>query len=198
MKQIIAYTVALLLACPFLAFSQNDSDNMAMLSEKMDKLGDEMEGLGKIMENYGAEMEKYGKEIEKAPGHSPKAEKEMEELGEKMNELGEKMGKLGDQMGQYGEKMGALHQQMVDWFFRELKKDGLISSLNGKSRIIFDDKGLNVDGNKASEEQFRKYKSGFEKYWGRALKSDFLFFFKGSIKEEDGKIQTEGNLNTDF
>ncbi len=200
MKQLLVCTVAILLACPFPAFSQNTSDetSMATLNEKMEQLGDEMEGLGKVMEKYGTEMEKYGKEIEKSPGHSPKAEKQMEELGEKMNQLGTEMGKLGEQMGQHGEKMGALHQQMIDWFFRELKKDVLISSLTGKSRIIFDEKGLSVDGNKASEEQFKKYKSGFEKYWGQALKSDFLFFFKGTIREKDGKIETEGNMNTDF
>lgn len=200
MKHIIVYSLAILLACPFLAFSQNATNDMAMamLNEKMETLGAEMEGLGKVMETYGAEMEKYGKEMEKNPSHSPKAEAQMEELGEKMNELGEQMGKLGDQMGQYGEKMGALHQQMLDWFFHELKKDGLISSLSGKSRIIFDEKGLSVDGNKASEEQFKKYKAGLEKYWGRALKSDFLFFFKGTIQEKDGKIETEGNMSTDF
>ena len=51
---------------------------------------------------------------------------------------------LEDQMGQYGEKMGKLHQEMIDWFFYELKKDALIPSLNGKARIIFDEKGLSV------------------------------------------------------
>ncbi len=143
-------------------------------------------------------MEKYGKEIEKSPGQSHNAEKQMGELGEKMNQLGDQMGKLGDQMGAYGEKMGALHQQMINWFFYELKKDGLISSLNGKSRIIFDEQGLVVDGNKASAEQFKKYKAGLEKYWGKTLKPDFLFFFKGTIREKDGKIETEGNMNSDL
>lgn len=200
MKRIIVGTLAILLACPFLAFAQTSTDDMAMatLSEKMEQLGDEMEGLGKVMESYGAEMEKYGQEMEKNPGHSPKAEKQMEELGEKMNQLGEQMGKLGDQMGQYGEKMGALHQQMIDWFFHELKKDALIGSLNGKARIIFDEQGLSVDGKKASDEQAKKYKAGLEKYWGRALKSDFLLFFKGTIREKEGKIETDGNMNTDL
>ncbi len=200
MKLISAYTVTLLLVFPFLASAQNSSDDLAMatLNEKMETLGDEMEGLGKIMETYGTEMEKYGKEIEKNPGHSPKTEKQMEELGDKMSELGEQMGKLGEQMGQYGEKMGVIHRQMVDWFFREMKKDGLISSLNGKARIIFDEKGLSVDGNKASDDQARKYKLGLEKYWGRPLKTDFLFFFKGTLHEKDGKIDTDGTMNTDF
>ena len=146
MKKIIVLAMAIVLTCPFLAFSQNNVDNMAMamLSEKMDKLGIEMEGLGKVMESYGKEMEKYGKELEKSPGNAPKAEKKMEELGDKMHDLGEEMGKLGDQMGQYGEKMGKLHQEMIDWFFCELKKDALIPSLNGKARIIFDEKGLGV------------------------------------------------------
>lgn len=143
-------------------------------------------------------MDKYGKEIEKSPGHSSKVEKQMEELGEKMNQLGEQMGKLGEIMGQYGEKMGVMHQQMIDWFFRELKKDALLSSLNGKTRIIFDEKGLSVDGNKASEEQFKKYKSGLEKHWGQPLKSDFLLFFKGTIHDKDGKIGMDGTMNTDF
>ena len=77
MKKIIVLAMAIVLACPFLAFSQNNVDNMAMamLSEKMDKLGDEMEGLGKVMESYGKEMEKYGKELEKSPGNAPKGEK---------------------------------------------------------------------------------------------------------------------------
>ena len=171
---------------------------MATLSEKMDQLGDEMDGLGKDMEIDGDKMENYGKELEQHSGQSPKTEKQMEELGEKMNKLGDEMGKLGDQMGLYGEKMGELQQQMIDWFFRELKKDGLIPSLQSKVRIIFDEKGFEVDGNKTNEAQFNKYKAGLEKYWGRSLKSDFLFFFKGTIQEKDGKIETDGSMNTDF
>jgi hypothetical protein len=200
MKQTFALAVALGLACSAPTFAQTSVDNMDMatLNEKMNTLGDEMNVLGKEMESYGKEMEKYGQELEKNAGRSPQAEKQMNDLGEKMNRLGAEMGKLGEQMGQYGERMGELHRQMINWFFRELKKDGLIASLNGKTRVIFDAQGLDIDGKKASAAQFAKYKAGFEKYWGRPLKTDFLFFYKGTIEEKEGKIVTEGNLNTDF
>jgi hypothetical protein len=188
------------LACPFQNFAQDVSGDMAMatLSEKMDKLGAEMDGLGKKMEAKGADMEKYGKEMEKNHGNASDVEKQMEELGASMNVLGEQMGKLGEQMGQYGERMGVLHQQMVTWFFQELKNDALLASLNGKSRIIFDRQGLDVNGEKASAEQVKKYKAGLEKYWGKALKPDFLFFFNGKTQEKDGKIETDGTMNTDL
>lgn len=200
MKQITVLAVAVLLSCPSLTHAQNASDDMAMavLSEKMDKLGSEMDDLGKIMQTKGTDMEKYGKEMEKNNGSTEDLEKRMSELGESMNQLGTQMGKLGEEMGRYGEKMGVLHQQMIDWFFHELKNDALITSLNGKARIIFDDKGLNVNGNKVSEQLAQKYKSGLEKYWGQELKSDFRFFFKGTIQEKNGKIDAEGEMNTDL
>jgi hypothetical protein len=200
MKQITLFAIAVLLFCSSLTRAQNASEDMAMavLSEKMDKLGAEMDDLGKIMETKGTDMEKYGKEMEKNNGSTADLEKRMSELGESMNHLGTQMGKLGEEMGRYGEKMGVLHQQMIDWFFHELKNDALITSLNGKTRIIFDEKGLDVNGNKASEQLVQKYKSGLEKYWGRTLKPDFLFFFKGTIQEKNGKIDAEGEMNTDL
>ncbi|MBI1227139.1 MAG: hypothetical protein GC192_18045 [Bacteroidetes bacterium] len=201
MKKTIFTCLIALLAWPFLASSQiavHDDMTLAVLNDKMEKLGHEMESLGEVMEGYGKEMEKYGEELEKNEGNAPSAEKKMNELGDKMNKLGDEMGKLGDEMGQYGEKMGELHQAMMTWFFKELKSDGLISTLNGKARIIFDEKGLNIDGENASETLFNKYKTGIEKYWGKALKSDFTFFFKGTISEKNGKIETNGNMNTDF
>ena len=200
MKQRFLLAVALALACHAPAFSQTGADNLdlATLHERMDALGDEMNALGKVMDDYGKDMEKAGHELEKNHGRAPQAEKQMSELGEKMHELGEKMGKLGEQMGRYGERMGTLHREMTNWFFRELKRDGLIPSLQGKARIIFDAQGLDVNGTKASAAHFQKYKAGLEKYWGRTLKPDFLFLFKGDLKEENGKIVTDGNLNTDF
>jgi hypothetical protein len=201
MKKTIFFCLLAMLASPFLAVSQTtatDDMTMAALEVKMESLGEEMEKLGEVMESYGQEMEKYGDELEKSEGKSKTAEKKMEELGDKMNELGEQMGKLGEIMGEYGEKMGETHQQMTTWFFQELKKDGLIPSLVGKARIIFDEKGLNVDGKNASDALFNKYKAGIEKYWGKPLKTDFSFFFKGTIKEKNGKIETEGNMNSDF
>jgi DNA repair exonuclease SbcCD ATPase subunit len=201
MKKTICFCLLAVLASPFFAAAQTaTTDNMtlAALDEKMESLGQEMEKLGEVMEGYGLEMEKQSKELEDSEGQSSSAQKRMEALGEKMNELGEQMGKLGEIMGQYGEKMGETHQQMMTWFFQELKKDGLIASLNGKARIIFDEKGLNVDGENASSALFNKYKSGFEKYWGKPLKTDFSLFFKGTIKEKNGKIETDGNMNSDF
>jgi hypothetical protein len=201
MKKTIFYCLLAMLASPFIAASQSsytDDMTLAVLDEKMESLGQEMDKLGEVMDSYGSEMEKYSKELEASGGQSSKSQKKMEELGDKMNALGEQMGKLGEIMGKYGEKMGEKHQQMMNWFFRELKKDGLIASLNGKARVIFDEKGLNVDGKNASDSLFSKYKAGFEKYYGRTLKSDFTLFFKGTIKELDGKIETDGNMNTDF
>lgn len=191
---------AVLLVLPFLASSQTSTDGLALadLNDKMEQLGQEMEGLGSIMEGYGAEMEKYGEELEKNEGHAPKAQEQMEVLGKKMDELGKQMDALGKQMGAYGDKMGELHQQMINWFFKELKKDNLLPSLNGKARVIFDEKGLNVEGNDASDALFNKYKAGLEKYWGRSLKKDFLFFFKGEIKEKGGNVELNGNMNTDM
>lgn len=190
-----------MLAIPLLAVSQtaaSDDLTLAALDQKMERLGQEMEKLGEVMESYGEEMEKYGKELEASEGQSDSAQKKMEALGDKMNELGEEMGKLGEIMGEYGEKMGEQHQKMVTWFFQELKKDGLIPSLNGKARIIFDEKGLNVDGENAPINLFNKYKSGLETFWGKPLKSDFSLFFKGEIKGKGGKIETNGNMNSDF
>lgn len=199
MKKSIFNFLLAVLALPFIAISQSADDmTLAALETNMDKLGKEMDKLGDVMDDYGKEMDKLGEELENSDGQSKSAQEKMHQLGEKMNELGEKMGKLGEQMGEYGEKMGEQHQKMMSWFFHELKKDGLISSLNGKARIIFDDKGLNVDGENASSALFNKYKSGFEKYWGKSLKPDFTFFFKGAIKEVNGKIETEGSMNTDF
>lgn len=204
-----------ILAMPFLGKSQGTAiddmsmaslnDQMEQLGKQMDDLGDMMDEYGKEMDVYGKEMDKYGKEVDDNQGPSASVQQKMNELSEKMNALGEKMGKqgdemgkLGDLMGKYGEKIGQKHQDMVNWFFREMKKDGLISSLNGNVRIIFDEKGLNVDGEKASDSLYSKYKSGLEKHWGKTLKPDFLFFFKGKIKEESGKIELDGNMNTDF
>ncbi len=201
MKKTIFLSLLPMFASPFLAVSQsNSADDMTMaaLEVKMESLGQEMEKLGEIMESYGQEMEKYGDELEKSEGKSKTAEKKMEELGDKMNTLGEQMGKLGAIMGEYGEKMGEKHHQMMTWFFKELKKDGLISSLNGKARIIFDEKGLNVDGKNASDALFKKYKAGIEKYYDQPLKTDFSLFFKGTIKEKNGKIETDGSMNSDF
>ncbi|HOY04796.1 MAG TPA: hypothetical protein PLO67_05295 [Saprospiraceae bacterium] len=200
MKQITLFAVAVLLFCSSLTRAQNASDDMAMavLSEKMDKLGAEMDDLGKIMETKGSDMEKYGKEMEKNNGGTADLEKQMSELGESMSRLGAQMGKLGEEMGRYGEKMGVLHQQMINWFFHELKNDALISSLNGQSRIIFDGKGLDVNGNKVSDVLTQKYKAGLEKYWGRTLKPDFLFFFNGTIQEKNGNVDAEGEMNTDL
>lgn len=197
----LVFAVAALLACPSLTYAQETSVDMTMaeLSANMDKLGGQMDELGKMMDMHDEEMEKYGKEWEKDITHpNTEARDKMVELGEKMSELGEKMGKLGEQMGQYGEKMGALHRDMNDWFFRELKKDGLLASFKGKVRVIFDDKGLDVNGSKASEAQFQKYKTGFEKFWGRSLKADFLYFFNGTLEEKDGKIDPNGSVNMDF
>ena len=200
MKQITVFAVAFLLSCPFLIRAQNDSGDMVMavLSEKMDKLGAEMDGLGKSMETKGTDMEKYGKELEKNNGASEGIQKKMEELGESMGQLGDQMGKLGEEMGRYGERMGILHQNMIDWFFRELKNDALLPSLNGKSNIVFDENGLKVNGNQASDALFAKYKSGFEKHWGRTLKPGYKFLFKGTIREKNGKVDAEGEMNTDF
>lgn len=201
MKKTIFYCLLAMLTLPFMVASQNPSTDdltLAALDSKMENLGEEMEKLGTVMESYGQEMEKYGKELEDSEGQSKSAQQKMEELGEKMNVLGEEMGKLGEIMGEYGEKMGEQHQQMMNWFFRELKNDGLISSLNGKARVIFDEKGLNVDGKNASGALFSKYKAGFEKYYGKALKPDFTLFLKGSIREKDGKIETDGTMNSDF
>ncbi|MBK9014088.1 MAG: hypothetical protein IPM82_08345 [Saprospiraceae bacterium] len=201
MKKTIFSCLLALLAWPFLAASQTastDDMTLAVLDEKMENLGQEMEKLGEVMESYGQEMERYGKELESSEGQSTSAQKKMEELGDKMNALGEEMGKLGEVMGKYGEKMGETHQSMTNWFFQELKKDGLISSLNGKARVIFDEKGLNVDGENAPGTLFKKYKSGLEKYWGKPLKPDFTFFFKGTLNEKDGKVETNGSMNTDF
>ena len=201
MKKAIFTCLLALFAWPFLATSQTSvSDDIALaaLNEKMEKLGQEMESLGSVMEDYGKEMEKYGAELEKNEDKASSAEKKMNELGEKMNKLGDEMGKLGDIMGEYGNKMGETHEAMVTWFFKELKKDGLISSLNGKAKVIFDEKGLNVGGENASDAQFKKYKTGLEKYWGKPLKSDFTFFFKGTVSEKNGKIDLDGNINTDF
>ena len=201
MKKMIFCCLLAMLTLPFWATSQTastDDMTLAALDAKMESLGQEMEKLGEVMEGYGQEMEKYGKELENSEGQSKSAQQKMEELGDKMNALGEEMGKLGEIMGKHGEKMGETHQNMMAWFFNELKKDGLISSLNGKVRIIFDEKGLNVDGENASDALFKKYKSGFEKYWGKPLKPDFSFFFKGTIKEKGNKIETDGNMNSDF
>lgn len=201
MNKTIFCCLLALLTLPYFGASQTastDDMTLAALDEKMENLGQEMEKLGEVMEGYGQEMEKYGKELEDSEGQSKSAQQKMEELGEKMNELGEKMGELGEIMGKYGEKMGEQHQKMITWFFQELKKDGLISSLNGKARIIFDEKGLNVDGENASDALFKKYKSGIEKYWGKPLKPDFSLFFKGTIKENGSKIETDGNMNSSF
>jgi hypothetical protein len=199
MKKSIFTCLLAVLALPFLAISQSADDmTLATLEANMDKLGKEMDKLGDVMDDYGKEMDKLGKELEASDGQSKSAQEKMNQLGDKMNALGEQMGKLGEIMGEYGEKMGEQHQQMMNWFFRELKKDGLISSLNGKARIIFDEKGLNVDGKNASDTLFSKYKAGVEKYYGKTLKSDFTLFFKGAIKEQDGDIETDGTMNTDF
>ncbi len=201
MKKTIFLCLLALLTSPFLAISQTastDDMTLAALDAKMENLGQEMEKLGEVMEGYGQEMEKYGKELENSEGQSKSAQQKMEELGDKMNALGEEMGKLGEIMGKYGEKMGETHQNMMNWFFNELKKDGLIASLNGKTRIIFDEKGLNVDSENASDALFKKYKSGLEKYWGKPLKPDFTFFFKGTVSEKNGKIETNGSMNSDF
>ncbi|MCC6723465.1 MAG: hypothetical protein IT258_03075 [Saprospiraceae bacterium] len=198
MKKTIFCCLLALLAAPFMAASQSDDMTLAALDEKMESLGKEMDKLGEVMDGYGKEMEQYGKELEDNEGQSSSASEKMEALGEKMNELGDQMGKLGEIMGEYGDKMGETHQKMMTWFFQELKKDGLITSLNGKARIIFDEKGLNVNGENASDSLFQKYKSGLEKYWGKALKPDFSLFFKGDIKEKNGKIETNGNMNSDF
>ncbi len=200
MKTFFFFAITVLFSLPFLTTAQTSADDltMAALSEKMENLGQEMEKLGAVMEGYGQEMERHGQELEKAQGKAPEAEKKMQSLGDKMGSLGDEMGKLGDEMGQYGKRMGELHRQMINWFFHELKKDGLIQSLDGKARIIFDEKGLDVDGKKASDELFRKYKSGLEKYWGKSLKPDFTFFFKGTLKEKGGNVETNGSMNTDF
>lgn len=201
MKKMIFASLLALLTVPFLATAQtavNDDMTMASLNDQMDKLGKQMDDLGEVMDGYGKEMDKYGKELEDSNGSSSTSEKKMNELGEKMNKLGEEMGKLGELMGKYGEKMGEKHQDMINWFFKELKKDGLVSSLNGKARVIFDEKGLNVDGTNASDSLFKKYKTGVEKFWGKSLKSDFTLFFKGTISEKNGNVALDGNMNTDF
>ncbi len=200
MKTIFLFAITALLSLPFLTAAQSSADDltMAALSDKMENLGQEMEKLGVVMEGYGQEMERYGQQLEETQGKAPEAQKKMQELGDKMKILGDEMGSLGDEMGQYGKRMGELHRQMMNWFFYELKKDGLIQSLNGNARVIFDEKGLDVDGKKASDEMFRKYKSGLEKYWGKSLKPDFTFFFKGTLKEKNGNIETNGSMNMDF
>lgn len=205
-----------ILTLPFVGSAQGtasvDDMTMASLNDQMESLGKQLDDLGSVMDKYGEEMDvygeemdKYGKEMEDSDGYSTSAQTKMNELGEKMNALGEKMnkhgeemGKLGELMGKYGEKMGEKHQDMVNWFFKELKNDGLISSLNSKARIIFDEKGLNVDGENAADSLFKKYKTGIEKYWGKSLKPDFTFFFKGTVSEKNGKIELNGNMNTDF
>ncbi len=213
MKKMIFASLLVFLTLPFMASSQTasiDDMSMASLNDQMDQLGKQMDDLGSVMDEYGKEMDKYGNEMDKygkemEDSQSTSTQKKMNELSEKMNALGEKMskhgeemGKLGELMGKYGEKMGKKHQALTNWFFHELKKDGLISSLNGKARIIFDENGLDVDGKKASDSLTQKYKTALEKHWGKPLKPDFLFFFKGTIHEKSGNIELDGNMNSDF
>lgn len=199
MQKLIIFGLAALLAAPFFGHAQSAADglSLAQLDEKMDVLGDEMDQLGDVMDGYGKEMDKLGKKME----HGRATEKEqtdMESLSKKMSDLGEKMGDLGEQMGQMGEKMGEKHQKMTDWFFRELKKDGLLRALNGEARIIFDEKGLNVNGENASVALFEKYKKSVESFWGKPLKPKFTFFFKGDLYEKNGNLETNGTMNSDF
>jgi hypothetical protein len=194
MKKTIILSMLLAFLCTQIGIAQN---TLAQISDKMESLGDKMEGLGTIMEKHGGEMEKYGKKIEKNPNDEDTSQK-MSSLGDEMSKLGDEMSVMGDEMTKYGDEMGIKHEAMMQWFFEELKKDGLVALINGNMKIDFQPNGLTVNGKKADSSMFDKYKNGFEKHWGRALKSDFLFHFSGKVSNKNGKIETDGTMSNEF
>jgi hypothetical protein len=194
MKKVIIFTLLLAAFCIQKGTAQI---SLAQISDNMETLGDKMDVLGDIMEKHGLKMEKYGKEIERNPSDE-KASDNMSKLGDEMSKLGDEMSVLGDEMSKLGDEMGVKYEVMLNWFFEELKNDGLIESLKGDMNIEFKPNSLKVNGKKADAALFNKYKKGFERHWGRALKSDFSFTFKGKVEKKNGKISTEGTNSNDF
>ena len=187
----------------------------ADLDEQMKKLEAEMKAKELDMKPFEEEMKKLEKEMKLVEEKMNKAndlgeaemaklEKQMEELGDKMSKVGDEMGLVGDAMGQVGDKMSEIGDKMHEmndkvftWFFNELKKDGLLNE--GKCRIVFDEDMLLVNDKKLSTAEIQKYKKGIESRLGKPMKSDFTFFFKGTLKNLTAeKYDFDGNMNVNY
>ncbi len=151
------------------------SDEMEKVSKEMSKVGDEMSAIGDKMSDVGNDMSG---------------------VGDKMSAIGEEMSKIGDKMSIVGEKMEARHKKIFSWFFNELKRDGLVSE--GKCSIILEENLFVINGKNLSKEQLQKYKKGIETQLGKALKTDFAIYFKGtleSVSSNDFDFNGTSNCN---
>ena len=182
------------------AFVRIAKDSMpADLQKEMERLGREMEKLGKVMEGYGKEMEAHGAAMERGDGNHRDHSAAMDVLSKKMEKQGQEMEKLGKVMEKYGQEMERRHNAMMTWFFNALKKDGLIPSLNGPISLFMENETMVLNGKTVAPALFQQYKKGLEERWGQPFKSDYVFFFKGEIKDNGkGGIDMDGNMNTNF
>jgi hypothetical protein len=181
---------------PVLSFEGDTT--IAELSEEMEKQGKIMEAHGKVMEKHGKEMEKLGKQMENARLKDlDEYGREMDKLGKVMDSLGRIMDRHGKIMDKLGKKMDAAHKKMNNWLFRELKKDGLIPSLDGKVSLLFENDMMRVNGKDVPADLQAKYKRELTRFWGKPLKPDASLYIKGTISEDaDGNIDFNGNYNT--
>ena len=174
-------------------------EQMRELESKMKKAktDEEREAIGKEMSNIGDKMGKVGEEMSGIGTHMGDVGEEMGKIGEKMGKIGEEMGKIGDKMGVVGEAMHKRHKKIFSWFFQELKRDGLLK--DDKCSVIMEEGVFIVNGQTLSLEQFQKYKNGIEQRLGKPLKSDFSFYFKGTIENmtEEG-FEFDGNMNSHY
>lgn len=158
-------------------------DEREKISDEMGKVGDEMGKVGDEMSGHGDKMSVVGDE--------------MSALGDKMSAIGDEMSKIGDKMSLVGEKMEARHKKVFSWFFKELKKDGIINE--GKCSIIMEAGIFIVNGKTLSQEQLQKYKKGIEERLGKPLKTDFSVHFKGTLESvSDNDFEFNGMSNSDY
>jgi hypothetical protein len=200
---------------PSVSEAANDSlTTLAEISDEMEKQGKIMEKHGKVMEIHGKVMERHGKEMEKLGKLMENARlNEMDALGKQMDKLGRPMDSLGrimDSLGKImdrhgkvmdklGKKMEIAHKKMNNWLFRELKKDGLIPSLEGKVSLLFENTIMRVNSKDVSPALQAKYKAELIKFWGRPLKEDASLYLRGTISENaNGDIEFNGNYNTNL
>lgn len=172
---------------------------MRELESKMKKAktDEEREAVGKEMGDIGDKMSKVGEDMSGIGTQMGDVGEEMGKIGEKMGKIGEEMGKVGEKMGVVGEAMHKRHKKIFSWFFQELKNDGLLK--DHKCSIMMEEGVFIVNGQTLNAEQLQKYKKGIEQRLGKPLKSDFSFYFKGTIENmTEENFEFDGNMNSHY